>query len=469
MNYEELAASVQAHFTDGLVVVVGSGLSAAEGIPGMRELERYLSEEAASLAESTQTEWKPIAEALRSGEGLESALLKHQPSETLEAWIAERTCQLLLPAERQIMSSVLSGVTTLRITKLLNRLLKPKNGLAILTTNYDRLVELGCEMAGMHVDTMATGHYAGAFDHEKSMMGSCKSLSVQGRTPVLEYFPRAIGHQMRVLGLALAALFAFGPLRLPAQTSSYVYRADVIRGQVVAESGKPIMGAAIAITAAPDRRTLRASTDSGGAFTVDIPSGSDDYLFHVSAVGFQSFRRRLQRSAADSLFTVAVRLKASTQRLATVQVTARAFTPARDDYSATAGVGASETYTEGVRSGIALQDRGSLQEISALTAGATRTPGGGVTVLGVPSSQNSATLNGMPFAAGGFPRSAQMLSSVATSTYDATRGGFSGLQTQLLLAPGGALTFREASLTIDSRWFQYTDVNRPGSAGGSQP
>ena len=38
MDYSALITFVQRHFTDGLVLVVGSGLSAAEGIPGMGDL-----------------------------------------------------------------------------------------------------------------------------------------------------------------------------------------------------------------------------------------------------------------------------------------------------------------------------------------------------------------------------------------------------------------------------------------------
>lgn len=42
MDYPKLVAFIQSQFSDGLVLVVGSGLSAAEGIPGMGELAEYL-------------------------------------------------------------------------------------------------------------------------------------------------------------------------------------------------------------------------------------------------------------------------------------------------------------------------------------------------------------------------------------------------------------------------------------------
>ena len=52
LELNELKTFVQQHFTDGLVVVIGSGLSAAEGIPGMPALANHLNTEAARLTDS---------------------------------------------------------------------------------------------------------------------------------------------------------------------------------------------------------------------------------------------------------------------------------------------------------------------------------------------------------------------------------------------------------------------------------
>ena len=50
MDYDELVDFVQGHFTDGLALVIGSGLSGAEGIPGMPALATHLSNRAGALA-----------------------------------------------------------------------------------------------------------------------------------------------------------------------------------------------------------------------------------------------------------------------------------------------------------------------------------------------------------------------------------------------------------------------------------
>ena len=192
MNYDDLVAFVQEHFTDGLALVVGSGLSAAEGIPGMPALAEHLCSSAPTLTGSDAALWPKITAVLDAGDGLEAALLKAPPSDSLETWIALRTCELLIPTERAVIGDVILGRRTLRLTRFLGKVLKPTNGLPILTTNYDRLVEVACEMAGFHVDTTAVGHYAGAFDHKRSCMGSCRGITTRAKTTVLEHFPRAI-------------------------------------------------------------------------------------------------------------------------------------------------------------------------------------------------------------------------------------------------------------------------------------
>ncbi|MFQ5813351.1 MAG: SIR2 family protein [Anaerolineae bacterium] len=192
MDYDNLLTFIQQQFRDGLVLVVGSGLSQAEGIPGMGEIAQHLTASAAELTGHDASLWANVARALAGKEGLEAALLKHVPSDSLETWIARRTAELMLPKEHAVMSAVVNGERTLRLTTFLNKILKPPAGLPILTPNYDRLIEVACEAAGFHVDTTAIGLYAGAFDHRRSCMASCRGRRTVGKTIVLDHYPRAV-------------------------------------------------------------------------------------------------------------------------------------------------------------------------------------------------------------------------------------------------------------------------------------
>jgi NAD-dependent SIR2 family protein deacetylase len=183
-SYDNFVSFIQAHFTDGLVVVVGSGLSCAEGISGMEAVAKHLSKSASELLGAEKNLWKNISEELSKGIGLEAALLKHAPSASLEGWIIRRVCKLLIPQERAIIAEALNGNREFRFTSFLKKVLKPTRGLPILTTNYDRLLEVACELAGFHVDTTAVGQYAGSFDHGRSCMASCKGIVTIAKRPV---------------------------------------------------------------------------------------------------------------------------------------------------------------------------------------------------------------------------------------------------------------------------------------------
>ena len=190
--YDSLVKFVQGHFTDGLTLVIGSGLSAAEGIPGMDALATHLINCESAVLKTDSTLWSQIKKDIEDGEGLEAALISHSPTETLEAWIMERTIELIMPKEREVVSAVLRGERVLRLTTFLDKVLKPVSGLPILTTNYDRLIEIACEMAGLHVNTLAIGYYAGTFDHIRSFMASCRGITRRGKTMVLDHFPQAV-------------------------------------------------------------------------------------------------------------------------------------------------------------------------------------------------------------------------------------------------------------------------------------
>ena len=192
MNYEQVARIVQTHFSDGLVIVIGSGLSLAEGVPGMANLADALVNAADDLSEQDKPSWEEIKSELVNGIGLESALSRRQPTASVEQWIKNRICDILMPAELEIISDIALGRKALRLSDFLAKILIPSSGLPIITTNYDRLAEVACEIAGLHVDTTAIGLYAGVFDEQVSCMSSCKKVVLRKRQPVLDHFPRAI-------------------------------------------------------------------------------------------------------------------------------------------------------------------------------------------------------------------------------------------------------------------------------------
>jgi hypothetical protein len=259
---------------------------------------------------------------------------------------------------------------------------------------------------------------------------------------------------------ALAALCSVTALsaQQPAQPTYRIHH-DVIRGRVTTDSGKVIADASIAVTMAPDRVTSFAKSDSAGRYELVFPKGTGDYLVHVSALGRDAFRKRVTRTASDSVFTVDATLKASVQQLAAVTVTAtRARIPRETGTGFPTSIGGrDEIVGTGVTATVAPDQRGNLDALAATLPGISTVPGGGVSVLGLPPGQNSTTLNGLDFGGGNIPRGARTQTMVASSTYDPSRGGFSGAQTRVSLASGDVNISRRAYATFDSPAMQAAD------------
>jgi len=191
MTLDNIKRHLQEHLSEGLTLIVGSGLSCAEGLPGMDELARHLSTNLSQhLSASDQKLWEEIESLL--GEGLEAALLKKPPTKTLEAAIVSMTGALIAEREQQVIADIFARKRKLRLTSLIDHLLKPSSGLPIITTNYDRLVELAVEEAGLGVDTMFTGRFFGSFNKKESWMSFCRGAVSKRAKISLDYRERAI-------------------------------------------------------------------------------------------------------------------------------------------------------------------------------------------------------------------------------------------------------------------------------------
>ncbi len=243
----------------------------------------------------------------------------------------------------------------------------------------------------------------------------------------------------------------------PAATS----RHEIVRGTVLDAAAKPIAGAEIIATRAPDRAFKSSTTDAAGRYSIDWPDGTGDYLIHATAVGFQTFRRRVTRTGSDTVLVLDIVLApiVKAQELAPVVTTARKPKPTRDPAFG-ADVGAAEQLSGGMIGKLAPDIAGDLSAIAATLPGVMPVSGG-VSVLGLGADQNSTTLNGMAFPGGDVPRDANTRVRVSTSAYDPVRGWFSGASTNVELAPGNLFGARRSHVTLDAPALQ---VNDPVSA-----
>src|SRR4029077_10446010 len=118
--------------------------------------------------------------------------------------------------------------------------------------------------------------------------------------------------------------------------------------------------------------------------------------------------------------------------------------------------GAAEKFVDGVASTIPPDQMGDLTAAASTVPGLSVTASG-VSAFGLGPSANTTTLNGMSFAGSDVPREARTSTRVTTSTYDPSRGWFSGANTNVDLAGGNLLATKRASFTVDAPAAQYTD------------
>lgn len=181
MDLHSIKLRLQQHLSDGLVIIAGSGLSCAEGLPGMQELAEHLCNEFRGKFTGADAEMWISASKLIATEGLESALIKIPPTPNVESAIVATVSNIISVHERSIICNIFLGSHILRLTRLLKYIVKPETYLPIITTNYDRLVEIAVEEAGLGVNTMFVGHFSGKLDKNESRYSFCRSAKLIGR------------------------------------------------------------------------------------------------------------------------------------------------------------------------------------------------------------------------------------------------------------------------------------------------
>ena len=193
MDLATLKSSIQKHMSDGLVTIVGSGLSCAEGLPSMGVLADQLElTMSALLVSPLLEEWAAVSPNIRAC-GLEDGLSKMPPSTSLEDVIRAEVGRIVSEAESTVIAEVFEGKRVLRFTRLLKHLLMPKDGMHVVTTNYDRLLEVAAEEAGLGVDVMFNGIFAGSLNQREARLSFCRNVDLyKGKIPRFHYADRVV-------------------------------------------------------------------------------------------------------------------------------------------------------------------------------------------------------------------------------------------------------------------------------------
>lgn len=137
------------------VIVLGSGASAAYGIPGMGELGRYLANSylPASLGVEDINGWDEFREKIQILD-LESALTEVSLTAAVTQHIIRTTWAFLNTSDIRVFHEIITDRNYLGLSKLYRHLFRSTAlEIQVVTPNYDRLAEYAAEAAGYYAYT----------------------------------------------------------------------------------------------------------------------------------------------------------------------------------------------------------------------------------------------------------------------------------------------------------------------------
>jgi hypothetical protein len=225
-----------------------------------------------------------------------------------------------------------------------------------------------------------------------------------------------------VLALALAAL---APGSAAAQIGSAT---DIITGVVLREDGTPIPDATVEAYSLETQVTRRATTDARGRFTILFPDGGGQYRMTARAIGTAPRIELLQRHADEDRLVWNVRLSGGPITLDPINVRAGPQLVRAPDGPTP---GSTERAFNADQLARLPTDATDLAALAALVPGVlpisgTDTTATAFSVAGLGPDANALTLDGLLFGSASLPQEGLRQTRVVTSTYDVSRGQFSG-------------------------------------------
>lgn len=274
--------------------------------------------------------------------------------------------------------------------------------------------------------------------------------------PLARLDSRRVGRS--IAGSLLLALIASAAA---AQTHVPV---DTLTGRVIAGDSTPIPQARVRIT--PDTGGERSVlSDSMGRYFLTMARGPATYVISAAAFGYLPLSVVVEREPGATRLTRDLRL--SPQPIMLKALTVVAPRPSQDK----AAPGEKGARWSSVASEAFVTDPGDFSSVALLQPGVHRSgPGAaGLSIAGQSGEQNGATLDGATFSGAGIPSEAVRSIAVIGSSYDVSRGQFSGDRSPRPRSPaptgGAARSARTSTLPPSLMAAHRTRSPAPRSGG----
>ncbi len=253
---------------------------------------------------------------------------------------------------------------------------------------------------------------------------------------------------------------------------------DVITGTVTGPDGKPVIGARVEVVSIETEIVRSGVTDTKGRYFVLFADGGGRYVLRITYLGLADVIRTISRSGDEELLLTNITMATGAISLGSVTGTA---TRAVNEQQAGRTGEQGQTLSSEQLARLPLPDLDAAT-IALLTAGVVGTGADsisgrlGFSVAGMSDLLNQVVIDGViQGEGGGAPEEGIRRTSVTTSTFDASKGGFAGGQVSQSSArgnnrSGGSFSYRfdddalqvSAGATTNS----FTRNNIGGSWGG---
>lgn len=287
---------------------------------------------------------------------------------------------------------------------------------------------------------------------------------------------------MHTLSAGLRRFLCVLALLIAGGATAEAQNIDIIRGQVLGPDTLPIPSVLVTATTLSGNVSRTARTDKNGRYTISFPGGEGDYWVSFSSVGLTPRRYQVKRTADQEILIANARLSPASITLDAVQVTERIAASRADTVGDVSGT--ERNVADETAGFLTAEQMGDLAAMASAIPGVqllVGADGGGdaFSVFGLGGDQNNTQLNGLNFGDSNLPRDANVMTSLSTSAYDVSRGGFSGGQLQVRTRSGSNFQSRSMSgnlITPQMQWAdrigiatgqQYTNASLGGAASGA--
>lgn len=232
---------------------------------------------------------------------------------------------------------------------------------------------------------------------------------------------------------------------------------------------QPVPNVLVTATTLTGNVSRTARTDRSGRYTISFPGGEGDYWVTFAGIGYSPRRYQVKRTADQEILIADARLAPAAVTLEAFNVVERTAASRTDTVADVSGNEKNVDIAENAV--LSPEQLGDLVSMAASIPGVQLIPGSdgaadAFSVFGLGGDQNNTQLNGLAFGDAALPRDAQVQTSLSTSPYDVSRGGFSGGQLQVRTTSGSNFYRRNLSTNLVTPQTQFVD--RAGISTGQQ-